>query len=253
MPYFRSFQDQWPNPVAVNEIDTRAFQNHGLHGGCRLNPVSIQIDDRESRTQVADLLQQSSEFRVTITRLNLGDYLVDGRFLFERKTLTDLVTAIIEGRLFRQALKLAGSSLRPAMILEGTSQNLVDSGMRWEAIQGALVTVSLSFGIPLLRTRAPEETIRTMFFAARQGQAYAMGALPRSGWRPRGKRARQLYILQGLPSIGPERARRLLARFGSVEAIVNAQPEDLRSVEGIGKQIADKLRWSVEEPPSKYS
>jgi len=95
--------------------------------------------------------------------------------------------------------------------------------------------------------------VRTMLFAARQAQTCATGALPRHGWRPKGKQARQLFILQGLPNIGPERARRLLARFGSIEAIVSAPTKDLRSVEGIGKRIADKLRWSVEEPPYKYS
>ncbi len=199
------------------------------------------------------LLRQSQDFHVTVVRLKLGDYCVDDHFLFERKTLTDLVTGIVSGRLFTQALRLAATTLRPAMILEGTSRDLDGSGMRREAIQGALVTVTLFCGIPLLRTSTPEETVRTMLFAARQGQAYAKGALPRPGWRPRGKFARQLFILQGLPGIGPERARRLLARFGSVEAIINAQTKDLRSVEGIGKQIAEKLRWSVEEPPYQYS
>jgi len=178
---------------------------------------------------------------------------VDGRFLFERKTLTDLVAAIIDGRLFKQALRLAGTSLRPVMILEGTSRDLADSGMRWESVQGALVTVALFCGIPLLRTRTPGETVSTMLYAARQGQAYAMGALPRPGRRLRGKPALQLFILQGLPNIGPERARRLLARFGSVGAVVNARPDELRSVKGIGKQVAEKLRWSIEEPPSRYS
>ena len=185
---------------------------------------------------------------MTVARLKLGDYCVDGRFLFERKTLTDLVTAIVSGRLFTQALRLAATTLRPAMILEGTSQDIGGSGMRREAIQGALVTVTLFCGIPLLRTSTPEETVRTMLFAARQGQAYAKGALPRPGWRPRGKLARQLFILQGLPGIGPERARRLLAHFNSVEAVITARAEDLSSVSGIGTQLAERIRWTVEEP-----
>jgi len=216
-------------------------------------PIPVQADDRERGSPIIDLLRQSPDFQVTESRLRVGDYLVDGRFLFERKTLTDLVAAIIDGRLFKQALRLAGTPLRPVMILEGTSRDLADSGMRWESVQGALVAVALFCGIPLLRTRTPEETVRTMLFAARQAQTYATNALPRHGWRPRGKPALQLFILQGLPNIGPERARRLLARFGSVGAVVNARPDELRSVEGIGKQIADKLRWSVEEPPYKYS
>lgn len=216
-------------------------------------PISIQADDRETQGPVVALLQQSPDFRLTITRLKLGDYLVDGRFLFERKNLADLAMAISDGRLFDQALRLAGTAFRPAIVLEGTSRDLERCGIRWERVQGALVTVSLFFGIPLLRTRTPEETLRTMLFAARQAQTYAAGALPRHGSRPRGKYARQLFILQGFPNIGPGRARRLLARFGSVEAVVNARPEELKSVEGIGKQVVEKLRWAVEEPPAQYS
>lgn len=218
-----------------------------------MEPISVQADDRETQGPVVSLLRQSPDFHLTITRLKLGDYLVDDRFLFERKSLVDLAAAINDGRLFHQALRLTGTTFRPAIVLEGTSRDFERSGMRWERVQGALVTVSLFLGVPLLRTRAPEETVRTMLFAARQAHTYAAGALPRHGWRPRGKYARQLYILQGFQNIGPERARRLLARFGSVEAIVNARPEALRAVTGIGKQVAEKLRWAVEEPPYKHS
>jgi DNA excision repair protein ERCC-4 len=222
----------------------------------RMNTTSeifrIEVDDRESGSPMLPALRECADFHVTVARLPLGDYRVDGRFLFERKTLTDLVAAIKDGRLFRQSLKLCATKLQPAIILEGTSRELANSGMRWEAIQGALVTVSLFCGVPLLRTRTPEETVRTMLFAARQGRTIASGALPRRGRRPRGKRARQLYILQGFPGIGPERAYQLLARFGSVEAITRAGAGDLRSVPGIGERIAGALRWSVEEPRGHY-
>lgn len=212
----------------------------------------IHVDDRESTAPVVGLLNDVPDIHVIRHRLKLGDYVVDQRFVFERKTLTDLVPAIISGRLFKQALQLAGTPLRPAMILEGTSRDLAESGMSWEAIQGALVTVTLFCGVPLLRTRTPEETVRTMLYAARQQQAYAIGALPRPGYRPRGKHARQHFILQGLPGIGPELARRLLARFGSVKGVVRASPEELRSVHGIGTGVAHKIQWALEEPPVQY-
>ncbi|MEK6210948.1 MAG: ERCC4 domain-containing protein [Pseudomonadota bacterium] len=212
----------------------------------------MEVDDRESASPVLPALRECADFHVTVARLPLGDYRVDGRLLFERKTLTDLVAAIKDGRLFRQALKLCATTLQPAIILEGTSRELASSGMRWEAIQGALVTVALFCGVPLLRTRTPDETVRTMLFAARQGHTFASGALPRRGRRPHGKRARQLYILQGLPGIGPERAHQLLAHFGSVEAIMRAEAGDLCSVPGIGERIAGGLRWSVEEPRCNY-
>jgi DNA excision repair protein ERCC-4 len=212
----------------------------------------IQVDDRESRGAVLEALHQCPEFDVSIVRLPLGDYRVDGRFLFERKTLPDLVLSIIDGRLFQQALKLSEAGLQPALILEGTAQDFSGCGMRWEAIQGALVTVSLFCGVPLLRARTPAETVNTMLFAARQARMVSTGALPRHGYRPRGRRARQLFILQGLPGIGPAKARRLLDRFGSVQAIANAGSDELQSVRGIGDHLADKLRWAVEEPRVEY-
>jgi ERCC4-type nuclease len=212
----------------------------------------IEVDDRESAGAVLPVLRQCGDFQVAVMRLPLGDYVVDGRFLFERKTLTDLVAAIKDGRLFRQALRLAATPLRPAIILEGTGRELAGCAMKWEAIQGALVTVALFCGVPLLRTRTPEETVRTMLFAARQGRTFASGALPRRGRRPHGKRARQFYILQGFPGIGPERAHQLLVRFGSVEAITRAGAGDLCSVPGIGERIAGALRWSLEEPRCNY-
>jgi len=217
-----------------------------------LKPIWIQVDHRESGGPVVDLLGRLPDVRVTMTHLKLGDYLADGRLLFERKTLADLVAAIISGRLFSQVLRLAATPLRPALILEGTGRGLAESGMRWEAIQGALVTVTLFCGVPLLRTRTPEETVRTMLFAAQQSQTYATQALPRPGYRPGGKRARQRFILQGLPGIGPERARRLLARFGSVEAVVSAKAVELCAVPGIGKRIAGQVRWCVEQPARDY-
>jgi DNA excision repair protein ERCC-4 len=217
------------------------------------NTFHIEVDDRESASPVLPALRECADFHVTIARLSLGDYRVDGRFLFERKTLTDLVAAIKDGRLFRQALKLSATTMRPAIILEGTGRELAGCNMRWEAIQGALVTVALFCGVPMLRTRTPEETVRTMMlFAARQGRTFASGALPRRGRRPHGKRARQLYILQGFPGIGPERAHQLLAHFGSVEAIMRAEAGDLCSVPGIGERIAGALRWSVEELRRNY-
>ena len=223
--------------------------------GCsppREPPVPIVIDDRERASPLPAELARTGVFALEVKRLALGDYLVDGRFLFERKTLPDLALSIQDGRLFGQALRLVQSPLRAALILEGTAADLDGLGMRWEAMQGALVTVTLFIGLPLLRCRTPAETARTFEFVARQGRTVAGGALPRRGRRPRGKAAWQRYLLQGLPGIGPARAARLLERFGTVEAVVAADAAALAAVPGIGRNTARALRWAVEEPRADY-
>ncbi len=69
---------------------------------------------------------------------------------------------------------------------------------------------------------------------------------------PKDKRKRQFFILQGLPGIGREIAIRLLDNFGSVEAIIAASSNELQTVEGIGKNIADGIRSAVTEQISHY-
>jgi ERCC4-type nuclease len=213
---------------------------------------SIVADDRESAAAVLVALRRRECVDLRIERLPVGDYRVDDALLFERKTLLDLVASVKDGRLFTQGLRLAQAPLRTGLILEGSSKDLADSGMRREAIQGALVTLTLYLGIPLLRSMDPEETAALMLFAARQGRAYASGTLPRKGRRPRGKARIQGHILQGLPGVGPERARRLLKRFGTVEAVIAAPPEALASVPGIGKTTAEAIRWAVQDAAGSY-
>jgi DNA excision repair protein ERCC-4 len=214
--------------------------------------VSIVMDDREARGPILDALHAIEGISVQHARLAVGDYEVDGRLLVERKTLPDLAESIKDGRLFRQAHRLVASPLKSLIILEGSSECLKTSGMRREAIQGALVTLTLYYGIPLLRSLDPHETVRLMIYAARQGRAIAEGGLPRKGNRPRGKLQAQYHILQGLPGVRPRRARLLLEAFGSVEAVFTASDEALRSVEGIGPTTVERIFWAIREPESVY-
>lgn len=217
--------------------------------GNREAPIRVLVDDREVRAGTVAALRALEGVEVDVVRLAAGDYEVDNTFVFERKTLPDLALSIQDGRLFRQARVLASlrAGQRGALILEGTSADLADCNMRREAIQGALIAVTIFFGIPVLRSMDCEESARLMVYAARQAKWFGARALPRHGKRPRGKRKAQLALLQGLPCVGPERAQRLLDRFGSVEAVLTAATEELTAVDGIGKRTARKIRWLVSE------
>ena len=143
--------------------------------------ISVVVDDRESQAGVLRVLSAMEGVRVVTSRLPVGDYLVDDRLLFERKTLNDLVQSIKDGRLFRQCRRLAASTLRGVVILEGTTGDIASGGMSREAIQGALISVSVMMGIPLLRSRNAEESAKLMVYAARQVSATVSGAIARHG------------------------------------------------------------------------
>jgi ERCC4-type nuclease len=214
--------------------------------------IQIQADDRESRSPVVAALEAQPFVELQVLRLPLGDYLIDNLLLVERKTLIDLTESIIDGRLLSQAHRLAVAPVKSVLILEGTATDLAATRMRREAVQGALISLTLVFGIPLLRARDATETAQLMLFAAAQMRRQAGGALPRSGRRPRGKSRLQQQILQGLPGVGPARAKRLIEHFGSVEAVITADPRRLAEVPGIGPSVAETIQWAVKEPRPAY-
>ncbi len=215
--------------------------------------IRIVVDHRERNSGVPEALDHLQDVELQIEHLPLGDYLIDGTLLFERKCLLDLTLSIKDARLFRQAGRLAADRRHAAFILEGTSNDLKPSRMSREAIQGALIAVTIGYGLPLLRSMNPAETARLMIYTARQAHAWSIGALLRRARRPRTKQRTQLHLLQGLPRIGPERAKRLLATFGSVEAVLRADVDELTMVDGIGATTAEKIRWVVSERAPSYT
>lgn len=205
-------------------------------------PVRVVADDREERGGVIEALRGIGGVAVEVRRLPVGDFLVEERFAVERKTLADFAVSVIDGRLFKQATALARSGRRGILVLEGTGATTAGIGVSRESLQGALITVGVFYGTALLRSRDAEETARLLGFLGRQAQQFAHGSIKRPGSRPRGLRARQLFVLQGLPGLGPGRAARLLDTFGSLQAVATASEEALASVHGVGEKTAAAIR-----------
>ena len=71
--------------------------------------LHVVADDRETGSGVIEALAVKDDVSLTVTRLSLGDYRVDDELCVERKTLPDLAGSIADGRLFRQASRLAAT------------------------------------------------------------------------------------------------------------------------------------------------
>lgn len=216
----------------------------GALGASSAGPVEIVIDDRERDSGVPPLLAADPGVRVEWRRLPLGDYIVDGRITVERKSSSDFVRSLMDGRLFRQVRRLKHEAERPVIIVQGRLPGSVGPQVDPAAVRGAVVSVAVMWYLPMLFAGCAAETAELLRTLARQAARHAGKGGCRAGSRPRRPDQRKSYILQGLPGVGPVTARRLLEHFGSVEKVVGAGREELALVRGIGADRANAI-WEI--------
>lgn len=126
-------------------------------------PLHLVVDDREKAGgKVPAALAARGDVTVEIARLDVGDYRVERRVVVERKTAADFAASLIDGRLFHQAAALAFAPERAVLVLEGCDKDWHETGVRREALQGALITIGVFFGVTVLRSDGPEETARLL-------------------------------------------------------------------------------------------
>lgn len=206
----------------------------------------LLVDYREKRCGIVKELEKyGTFFRMEITSLNKGDYLIDHRIIIERKAWTDFLQAIRSGRMFRQAYAMSSSHCAALLIIEGIHRGTLPD-LFSAPVQGSLLHISLFAGVPVLFSRDKKETARLIYFTGRQ---LAEKRRTTTVYRPKRRQGKNLSmqqlvmvnILQGIPGVGPEKAGKLLQAFGSLRNLFNADREALEKVSGIGPRLADTI------------
>src|SRR5260370_37378331 len=83
-------------------------------------PIHIRIDTQEQRSGIPALLAAMPQVHMEVTPLRMDDYDVGGnpRRGFERKTGSDFLISLAQGRLSAQLTALLKSSVPPVFLLE---------------------------------------------------------------------------------------------------------------------------------------
>ena len=120
----------------------------------------------ERKSALAARLRQEG-LTVEVINLPVGDIRISDRILIERKTSRDFVDSLLDGRLLDQATRLVGAAPRAMLILEGSDlfQHRAVSG---QAIMGALATLTLDYGLPVVTSSDTAETARFVAVSARR-------------------------------------------------------------------------------------
>ena len=201
--------------------------------------MHIFADDREKRSGLIELLTDEG-MDVIIRRLPCCDYIINNEISIERKTGRDFLVSIVDGRLFHQARMMKKSLNRPIFLVEGNPFR-VEMEFTAESIRGAILSLQTIWYIPVLFSKSKTDTCRIFKMIGEQEQTQSDLLTLRHSYRPKKLITRQLHILQGLPSVGPLLAKRLLEHFGNVRNVMKADMKTLSTIDGIGKKKAEKI------------
>lgn len=101
----------------------------------------VLVDHSEGRSALVDIMRRSGAFEIRMAHLATGDYLIANEVLIERKSVADLAASLVDGRLFPQVARLAHSSYRSLLLIEGsTSTSMPD--VHPHSLEGALVSIA---------------------------------------------------------------------------------------------------------------
>ncbi|MDD4651917.1 MAG: DEAD/DEAH box helicase [Methanothrix sp.] len=202
----------------------------------------IVVDYRER--EMAKLLE-SEGIDVVVQNLEVADYVISDRVAVERKTAQDFVSSIIDPQrnLFRQIADLTRTYDRPVLILEG--KDLYTTQMNAASIRGAMISVAVDYGVPIIPTEDQAETAEVIAQLARRERREGREPKVHGHKTARTLKEQQEYLVSAISSVGPAVARNLLSHFGSVEKIMTASSEQLQEVELVGPKIAQRIRELV--------
>lgn len=212
-------------------------------GSTEVKPV-IYTDIRETKL-LKELVDREVEIRTK--QLEVGDFLLSDRVGVERKTVSDFLESIIDGRLFGQLKNLASNFSRPLLIVEG--DNLFgERNIHPNAIRGAINSTLVDFRVPIIWTKTTGETADALAAIAKREQSELDRDIQIRGVKRAMTEAEQQEVfVAGFPSINLTLAKRLLAKFGTIKRLVGAGEKRLQSVDGIGAEKAKKIKDFVEK------
>jgi len=200
----------------------------------------IIVDIRESALVIQALREMKAD--VVEKTISPGDYVVGAGFAVERKTFKDFVSSIFKKRLFEQLERLRRAYTRCCLIVEGdigySLAGLTNPLVFW----GALAHTTAEWNIPVVFTTNEEQTAQFLFSLAKKLQT-EKEARVEAVYKPKRYSLidQQLFAVQGLPTVGPKSADKLLKKFGSVRRVFMAKEYELKKVEGFGEKRAREI------------
>lgn len=211
----------------------------------KIENLRIVVDEREKKSGIPDLLRAVG-INLEIKTLPVGDYIVAPETIVERKSVSDLISSIFDGRLFDQCSRLKEHFANPVILMEGNVEEIEQIVENPLVFYGAVSAVAIDFKIPIVPTPSATHSAKLLVSMCSRKESLR-GPFLKKIKKSDDMSRQQLSVLCSLPGIGEKLATRMLAKFGSPSKTLNASLAELAKVEGLGEARAKKIKQMLDQ------
>ncbi len=203
--------------------------------------MRVIMDDREPEL-IERLLRKYGVF-VERRRIEVSDYLVGTNVCVERKSLSDFIKSIYDGRLFDQVEQMRASCEVIIILVEEPYFHLKRGAV--PHYLGALSSLALR-GVSVIHVTSFEDTARFLAYLSRKVEGDRPSVIPVKKRRKPKSWEEAYAVLVSFPSIGPKSAEKLLNEFGTLKNVFIADFHSLKRI--VGEAKARKLQEVLNAP-----
>tara|TARA_Y100000782_G_scaffold48055_1_gene53833 strand:+ start:174 stop:833 length:660 start_codon:yes stop_codon:yes gene_type:complete len=207
------------------------------------------VDEREKKSGIPDLLKGTG-INLEIKTLPVGDYIVAPETVVERKTISDLISSIFDGRLFDQCNRLKEHYQFPILLIEGDVDEIEELTENPFIFYGAISSVAIDFKIPVIPTPNASHTSKLLISMCSRNDS-SKGPFIKKIRKSNDLQKQQLSMLCSLPGVGEKTAIRMLEKFGTPLRVLSSSITELSKVSGLGNARAKNIK-KVLQAQSKY-
>lgn len=215
-----------------------------------ISNLRIVVDEREKKSGIPELLKKVG-INLEMKQLPIGDYIVAPETVVERKSISDLLSSVFDGRLFDQCSRLKEHFQFPVILMEGNVDEIETITENPMIFYGAVSTVAIDFKIPIIPTPNATHSAKLLVSMCSRKE------LPKGPFLKKIRKfddiqKQQLSALTSLPGVGEKLATRMLEKFGTPLRVFNATTAELSKIEGLGESRAQKIKKML-DTESKHS